>query len=143
MNNVRYRHDTGFEMRCPDCVQYWPLDEEFWPISSGNLARCRACHLERRAIYEKRKYAALHGRYRSPEARARRRERDRIRHAEKRADPETRPAVLERQRRAGRAYYEAHRLEILEKRRAAATAKRGGPPRPGFGRPRMYDTEAA
>jgi hypothetical protein len=44
---VRYRKDTGFEMRCFECpsgTRYWPLTPEFWDVYHG-LNRCRACWL--------------------------------------------------------------------------------------------------
>jgi hypothetical protein len=49
---VRYRPDTGFEMRCEGCAAkrvacWWPLTTEFWNQWSG-LTRCRACVNEHR-----------------------------------------------------------------------------------------------
>ena len=46
---VRYRDDTGFELRCDDCAGrqdgnpiYWPVTLEFWNPKAG-MGRCRAC----------------------------------------------------------------------------------------------------
>lgn len=56
MSTVRYRTDVGWEMRCDDCrhrhiASFWPLTMEFW--NPRNLARCRACHRERKNAYER------------------------------------------------------------------------------------------
>lgn len=59
---VRYREDTGFEMRCDECRTYWPLALTFW--NPGTLQRCRGCEatrnrLSRRAAYWKNRDAEL------------------------------------------------------------------------------------
>lgn len=60
--NVRYRPDTGWEMRCPECPasisHWWPLTHEFWdpPIaengrrSGRSMTRCRSCWKKRDAM---------------------------------------------------------------------------------------------
>jgi len=42
VTGVRWRSDTGWEGRCNECCDWWPLDHEFWYPRQG-LARCRAC----------------------------------------------------------------------------------------------------
>lgn len=47
---VRYRSDSGWELRCESCAaakgqRYWPLSHEFWDTNKG-LSRCRACWVE-------------------------------------------------------------------------------------------------
>lgn len=43
MTGVRWRPDTGFEGKCGECAEFWPLDMEFWYPKQG-LRRCRACY---------------------------------------------------------------------------------------------------
>ena len=49
MTGVRWRADTGWEVRCKDCAKakvsaaWWPLTDEYWRRDS--MIRCRACHL--------------------------------------------------------------------------------------------------
>ena len=45
---VRWRDDTGWELRCADCAAqdtscFWPLTDEFWDKRRG-MNRCRACY---------------------------------------------------------------------------------------------------
>lgn len=48
---IRWREDTGWELRCETCAiagraeRYWPLTEEFW--DKRRMARCRACEKRR------------------------------------------------------------------------------------------------
>lgn len=59
MNGVRYREDTGWEMRCDDCKAsgrtsyYWPLLPygEFW---GKCRSRCVACERTRIATHRRR-----------------------------------------------------------------------------------------
>lgn len=139
MTGVRWRDDTGFEGQCEVCREYWPLDQEFWQLPKG-FRRCRACHLEARARRERAKYAETHGAaYKTPRARAMRRERDRRYKAEARRDPERRPHILERQRLATRKHYETKRAEVLARRRELYASKLDRPLMPGIGRPRLED----
>ena len=51
-HGVRWREDTGFELRCEDCATrkrqcFWPLAEEFWNLRS--LIRCKSCERDRKA----------------------------------------------------------------------------------------------
>lgn len=98
---VRWREETGFEMRCFECpsgTRYWPLTTEFWDVRAG-MSRCRACWL----VYWRRKVAAA-----------------------RRADPELARArgraKYRRNRRVilikRRVYFEENREKILARRRA-------------------------
>ena len=59
---IRWRDDTGWELRCPDCAargqhtSYWPLTDEFW--DRHMMARCRACERARLNRRDREKYAA-------------------------------------------------------------------------------------
>lgn len=77
---IRWREDTGWELRCDSCVAkhsgtevYWPLEPvgEFWNPRDG-LARCRACHLAADRLAHRKARASL-----APE---RRKARDRARY---------------------------------------------------------------
>lgn len=133
MTGVRFRHDTGFEMKCPDCRQFWPLDVEFWKLR--NFARCRACHNDRGRVSD----AAYYQRHRDERlaAQVRRRQRDNESKRRSRFDPERRPLVLARGRETQRRYYERKRTEILAARRAQYEARVGHPPTAGIGAPRL------
>ena len=139
MTGVRWREDTGYEGRCDDCKEYWPLDDEFWSPKHG-LARCRGCYLARRAQRE-------HGRKRptkfmSPEALANKRARDNERRRRERQDPERGDRLRERERMAQRRLYERDHAGQLARRRdwyARQVAKNGREVRVGFGRPRLED----
>ena len=65
MTGVRYG-EMGFEGKCPECGQWWPLVPDCWYRSRNErqLRRCRACegdrrnverlsYLERRRIYNR------------------------------------------------------------------------------------------
>lgn len=52
MRRVRYA-ETGFEMRCDACLDWWPIDLEFWYPRRG-LSRCLACsRAGRREVIQK------------------------------------------------------------------------------------------
>jgi hypothetical protein len=60
---IRWREDTGWEYRCPECAKanrqcFWPLGPEFWDRPRG-MARCRACWKARDARASRARYAAL------------------------------------------------------------------------------------
>lgn len=42
MTGVRFRSDLGYEGKCNECAEWWPLSDEFWVPPQG-MARCRAC----------------------------------------------------------------------------------------------------
>ena len=43
MIGVRYG-ELGFEGRCGECLEWWPLEAEFWPVPGLRRVRiCRAC----------------------------------------------------------------------------------------------------
>jgi hypothetical protein len=100
---VRYRADTGFELRCDDCAEsggvtcYWPITLEYWNPSAG-MGRCRACWL---AEWRRRQRA-----HRASDLEARRAH-DRRRYHENR-----RVILLKR-----RVHYEENRELILAKAR--------------------------
>lgn len=103
---VRYREDTGFEMRCDECpngARYWPLTPEFWNIKHG-MSRCAACWL----VYWRRRQARV--RNANPELV---RARDRAKYRRNR-----KVIILKR-----RVYYAEHREAILAKGRARYAAK--------------------
>lgn len=104
---VRWRDDTGFEMRCFECpsgARYWPLTPEFWDVRAG-LSRCRACWLD----FWRRRVRAI--RAADPEyARAK----DRAKYRRNR-----KVVAIKR-----REYYQRNRLAILAKRRATYHARR-------------------
>src|SRR5690349_12611752 len=64
---IRWRDDTGWELRCPDCSAngrtsvYWPLTEEFW--DKRVMTRCRACHAVLRRKWERHEYEKRGSRY--------------------------------------------------------------------------------
>lgn len=72
VSGVRWREDTGFELRCETCAQdggqttYWPLTLEFWN-PRDSMRFCRACLSRRRRVRER---ARSHA---DPEYRARKR----------------------------------------------------------------------
>lgn len=140
MTGVRWREDTGFEGRCDDCKEYWPLDEEFWTPKHG-LVRCRGCHNEVRRERERgqrRRRAA----FLSPEALARKRARDNERRRRERRDPERGERLRERERMAQRRLYERDHAGQLARRRdwyARKVAERGREVRVGYGRPRLEE----
>lgn len=41
MTGFRFREDVGFERRCPECADWWPITLEFW--DKRWHSRCRAC----------------------------------------------------------------------------------------------------
>jgi hypothetical protein len=67
VTGVRYREDTGFQGRCDYCLEWWPLDGEFWQISKRSFRMCLACVRD----YSRLKQAE---RRQDPERRARDRE---------------------------------------------------------------------
>lgn len=42
VTGCRYRVDVGYEGKCDDCAEWWPLTDEFWYPVQG-MRRCRAC----------------------------------------------------------------------------------------------------
>ena len=58
---IRWRPDTGFEMRCDSCASvggreaYWPMTVEFWNPQQS-LMHCRACLLTMKRERERRRY---------------------------------------------------------------------------------------
>lgn len=112
---VRYRDDTGFEMKCVVCLGWWPTTLEYWNPKAG-LVRCRSCW---RAYFRAKERG-----YRSVEAVA-----EAKREANRLAYWSNREGNLASQRRwraahkpettaYNRAYRERHKVELLEKRRA-------------------------
>ena len=110
MNGVRYRTDTGFEGKCDQCLEWWPLnDVTCWSPSNG-LKRCRACIAELQA------------------------ERNRIRRADPLEREADRQAMQAKRQALGsdyrRAYYRDHyrqnRERINELARARYAARKKG-----------------
>lgn len=54
MRDFRYSDDTGFERRCPECRDWWPVTLEFW--DRRWMTRCRACIKSWKAVYQNAKY---------------------------------------------------------------------------------------
>lgn len=138
---VRHRADTGFEMKCSDCRDYWPLDLEFWSPEAG-MVRCRACLLDRRAQLERKRARSRLVRLMTPEQVARKRLMDNDRKKREREDPVRGDRLRAREREAQQRFYEKHRSDYLERRRNYYERTVGHPPTPGIGRPRV-DTEKA
>lgn len=117
---VRWRPDTGFEMKCPDCptdANWWPITPEFW--YPRNLLRCRACLAELRRQEAKAAY------WKDPE-----KERARV-SAYQKANPETR-RIKQRQRNAerpeirqaaARRFWQRNGERVLAQRREQRMAK--------------------
>jgi hypothetical protein len=110
MRDFRHREDVGFERRCPDCADWWPITLEFW--DPRWTTRCRSC-------IRRWKNAGQIERYRIDEA---------FREAKKAAarltawkgrqnDPEA-----DRERKA--LYYRANRERILERSKVRYHAKK-------------------
>lgn len=137
-SGIRWREDVGWEVRCDWCANhtgrtatYWPLTDEFWDRKS--MARCRACLRIQKNRRDRARYAtdmAWRARRQqgSREYRAvagdvialkRRGNVDVSLRAKRRywLDPE-------RHRATARRYYDSHREEIKEKRKAAYWATR-------------------
>lgn len=142
MNGVRWSEEIlGYEGKCDECKEYWPLERGvFWKPHAG-LRRCAACIREDNTRRARAAYIAKRGR--SPEAYARHLARDREYKRLARNDPAKRAYILARQRAAQKRYYEKNRESESLRERARRDAKRGGPPRPGVGRPRKYPAEQA
>lgn len=67
MTGVRWREDVGFQGKCDYCLEWWPLDGEFWQLSKHAFRMCVACIRD----YKRLKQAE---RRQDPDARARDRE---------------------------------------------------------------------
>lgn len=117
--DFRYRNDIGFERRCPECRDWWPIDLEFW--DRRWTARCRACIRAWKRENQNRRYAE------EPEYRETRKEaarisawkqrlNDPVHLAERRAITDARHH--ERRKELQRLAYWARRDEILARRRA-------------------------
>lgn len=52
MSGVRVR-EGGFEGQCRYCLEFHPLDPEFWPMSNAGLRRCKACLREYKALKQR------------------------------------------------------------------------------------------
>ncbi len=52
MKGIRVR-DGGFEGQCNYCLQYVPLEPEYWPMNAGGLRRCKACLAEYKRIRQR------------------------------------------------------------------------------------------
>ena len=50
--------ESGYEGRCDGCLEYWPLEPEFWPVKTHGMRLCRACDNEKRRILAKGRQAA-------------------------------------------------------------------------------------
>ena len=110
MSSVRHRVDVGWELRCEDChrkrvAAWWPLTSEYW--NEHNMARCRACNLERKRAREKTYRRPYMVRYRV-EARSAIAIKNRLYYESNR----------ERLNAYNREYREANRARILEQQRA-------------------------
>lgn len=118
---IRWREDTGWELRCPDCMAsrhgttYWPLTDEFW--DKRNMKRCRACHRTQNRKWERAQYEKRGSRYHKRRAYV----------AQYRKDARRAKQVYmdayywqdpEKQRAKARAHYAANRDDILARRRA-------------------------
>lgn len=71
MTGVRWHDELGFQGKCDYCLEWWPLDEEFWQVSKRSFRMCRSCLRD----YGRLKQAE---RREDPETRARDREGSRV-----------------------------------------------------------------
>ena len=120
---VRFRDDE-FEAKCDYCLEWWPLDREYWDIHHG-FRKCYACIRDQKAAYMAR-------RREDPAARARDRAANAANRVAKRAaDPEHAKRVqhdwyvrnAERERAKRRARYAAQKAARGE------TVRHYGPPK--------------
>jgi ribosomal protein L35 len=49
VRDVRYRNPDGFEGKCEGCLDWFPIDVEFWPRGRG-LRHCRVCEREKTTL---------------------------------------------------------------------------------------------
>ncbi|MCC6311385.1 MAG: hypothetical protein IT345_10765 [Trueperaceae bacterium] len=106
MQGVRFREDVGFEGQCDYCLEYWPIDQEFWYPKHGMRA-CRGCLREM-------KKTKLAVRRLDPEKRARDRE----------GSYENRELKKDMYREAQQAWYVRNRERLLAEKRAKYRAER-------------------
>lgn len=106
----RFREDVGFERRCPQCCDWWPITLDFW--DKRWHTRCRACIREWKRHNQNRRYQE------EPVYRETRKEAARLTAWK---DRQNRPATV---RSRHQAYYAANRERILERQRIAHHAKR-------------------
>lgn len=120
---VRWRDETGWELRCPDCSKrgqanhFWPLTDEFW--NRRQMQRCLACAAVRRRQRDRARY------WTNAEARARDLAQARRYKAEAGETIKVKRWVYywsnaDRERQRSREHYHANREAILARRRARA-----------------------
>ena len=112
--------DDGPEMRCWRCLEWLPIEEDFWTRS--NTCMCRACQYERQQEVRE-------GRVRKPAQVARERAyQERYRRFAGRLKAQYaamwKAENIERAREANRAYYQRNRPEILAKAKARYAARK-------------------
>ena len=110
MSDFRFREDTGWERRCPECADWWPITVEYW--DKRWHTRCKACIRAWKRANQNRRYA-LETDYRQTRKDA----------AKLTAwkDRQNRPEVIRSRKTA---YYWANRERILERMRIAHHAKK-------------------
>ena len=58
MTGVRWREDVGFEGRCEQCREWWPITGEHWNAARhGGWKRCKACQHDGNLAIQRRLYA--------------------------------------------------------------------------------------
>lgn len=123
MKDFRYDREIGFERRCPECLDWWPITLEFW--DKRWLTKCRACVKTWRRNYQNEKYRT------NPEFREVRKEAARlsawmmrVNEPERLRERRRRNAIAtaERRRERQRINYWANRDAILARRRARKDA---------------------
>ena len=140
MSDTRYDPQIGgMARRCTKCHEWWPDDADFYyeaPSRSNPTRQCRACIAEQKAGRPTPLRPKTHGTTIDIEAK---RARDRERKAALRRDPILGDKLRERQRLAQQRFYERNKPSQRARMRAYYERKRGHPPRPGLGRPRLDD----
>jgi hypothetical protein len=120
-SGVRYRDDTGLELRCQACKSYWPLTREFWDFRA--FRRCRAC------VQQAKNKATREWLARNPEARRKLREYQR-RYRQDAHEVKAMKAYdrywsdPEKARAKAREYYLANREAVLARKRARHAARK-------------------
>jgi len=122
---VRWRRDTGFEMRCERCaeknngIRFWPMTLEFWKPSRG-MTMCRACYAEYDRQVARENHANDRDRRNAQHRRYYRENKDWILPKRRAYHEDHR----EQRRAYQKAYYLANRERLLEQERARKAARR-------------------
>lgn len=117
-SGVRWRPETGYELRCNHCRTYWPLSDEFWQRSG--FTRCKACW----AIYKRQRQRLDYHKHRERRVAYQRTYRVVARDVKNRCAKERYWADPETERAKARERYYANREVILARKKASYAAKK-------------------